>query len=309
MSRVLVTGGAGAIGSHLVARLVGDGHDVTVLDDLSSGREELVPTGARLVKGSIVVDDALDAAFANAPELVCHLAALFANQNSVEHPEDDLLVNGLGTLKILDRSRVAGVRKVLACSSSCIYASGDPMVETDPVRSHTTPYAITKGLGEAYAQLYASLHGLDVAIVRPFNAYGPHELPGTYRNVIPNWIALALQGRPLRITGSGAETRDFTFVGDIVDGMAGALEAPTTPGAVFNLASGHETSIADLAGLILDLTGSRSAIEHVERREWDTTPRRVASIAAAGAAFGYRPAVALEDGLRRTIDWLRPRLG
>lgn len=306
---MLVTGGAGAIGSHLVARLIGDGHDVTVLDDLSSGREELVAPAARFVKGSIAADDALDDAFAGGPELVCHLAALFANQNSVDHPEDDLVVNGLGTLKVLERCRTGGVAKVLFCSSSCVYARDDVLEESDQLRSHATPYAVTKGLGESYARLYATLHALDVVIVRPFNAYGPHELPGPYRNVIPNWIALALSGRPIPITGTGAETRDFTYVGDIVEGMVGALGAPTAPGATFNLASGREVAMDDLARLVVELTDSRSEVTRLPRRRWDSTIRRAASIAAAVQAFGYRPTVSLEDGLRTTIDWLRPRVG
>lgn len=303
--RVLVTGGAGAIGSHLVALLLEGGHEVTVIDDLSSGRAELVPEGARLVEGSILDERCIEDAFADGPEAVAHLAALFANQNSVEHPRDDLLVNGLGTLTILERSVAAAVRKVLVVSSSCAYVSRPVLVEDDPVLSVDTPYAITKALGESYARYFAEHHSLDTVIVRPFNGYGPHEHPGRYRNVIANFVAAALRGEPLPITGTGDETRDFTYVGDLAAGMAAALLRPTQPGSVFNLASGRSVRIADVAAMVNDAAGSRGGVRHLARRSWDRTDQRVASIARAQEILGYRPEVGLEDGIRRTVEWQR----
>jgi UDP-glucose 4-epimerase len=302
--RILVTGGAGAIGSHLVTELLADGHAVTVLDDLSSGRSELVPSGARLVVGSVVDDAALDDALLDSPDLVAHLAARFANQNSVDSPRDDLMVNGLGSLMVLERSLAAGVAKVLVVSSSCVYPIGELLAEPMLGRSHDTPYAITKSLTEEYARFFADHHGLDTVIIRPFNAYGPHELPGPYRNVIPNFFRTAMSGAPLRITGS-EETRDFTFVTDIAHGMALALVRPTTPGDAFNLASGRRVRIVDLANAINELTGNAAGIEYAPRRSWDSTIDRRAAIDHARDVLGYSPTVGLEDGLARTHEWLR----
>ena len=217
--RVLVTGGAGAIGSNLARALIKRGNEVVVVDDLSSGYRDLVPAGARFVEGSITDDTALAAAFEPAPHYVVHAAALFANQNSVDHPQDDLMVNGLGLIKVLERAVKAEVRKVLFCSSSCVYGGKAMMREGDLELRPETPYAITKWLGERYIRYWADQHGLNAASVRLFNVYGPGERPGRYRNVVPNFFALALRGESLVVTGTGEETRDFTFMKDAVDGL------------------------------------------------------------------------------------------
>jgi UDP-glucose 4-epimerase len=303
--RILVTGGAGAIGSHLVARLVADHHEVTVIDNLSSGRQELVHPSVRFVHGSVADVDELASAFDPAPDLVAHLAAVFANQNSVDHPETDLIVSGLATLRILDRSLAAGVQKVLVCSSSCVYREAEELDETSPVGNRSTPYAITKGLAEDYASFYAHHHGLPTVVVRPFNSYGPHEHPGQYRNVIPNFLAAALRGEPLTITGTGDETRDFTYVEDTADGMALALLGPTAPGSTYNLATGRETRIADLARLVNDVTGNPAGVVNLPARAWDTTARRRGRIDRARADLGFEPRVGIEEGVRRTANWLR----
>lgn len=305
MSAVLVTGGAGAIGSNLVRVLLERGDEVVVLDDLSSGRRDLLPAGADLLVGSITDEAALAEAFGRRPARVFHLAALFANQNSVDHPARDLEVNGMGTLRVLEAAVDAGVEKVLVCSSSCVYGSSGEVDESTVVFATETPYALTKRLGEGYATFFAHQRDLDVVIVRPFNSYGPHEHPGPYRNVIPNFFALALEGQPLPITGDGTETRDFTYVEDVVLGMLGAMGAPTAPGDVFNLASGTETAILDLATRINELTGNPRGIEHRPRRAWDGIARRRGAIDRATTAFGYAPSVPLEEGLVRTLDWLR----
>lgn len=309
MTRVLVTGGAGAVGSNLVTALLRDGHDVIVLDDLSSGHRWLVPEGAHLVEGSVTSRDTLDRAFRHSPEFVFHLAALFANQNSVEHPRRDLDVNGVGTLNMLERSHHAGVEKFLFCSSSCVYGPKPSMEEADRDFLPETPYAFTKLLGEHYAEFWCRHHGLDVVTVRPFNVFGPGELPGQYRNVIPNFFDIALRGEPLPITGTGDETRDFTYVDDVVDGMKRAMFSQTEPGEVFNLGSGRETRIIDLAERINDLVGNPAGLRFLPRRAWDHVPRRVASIERARSRLGYEPVTALDAGLERTFDWLRELRG
>lgn len=309
ISGYLVTGGAGAIGSNLVARLLEAGHEVIVLDDLSSGHRRLVPEGARFVEGSVTRLDDVTGAFETRPDYVLHLAALFANANSVDHPQLDLEVNGGGTLRMLEACVEYGVRKMLYVSSSCVYGDTEVMREHEsPLRPHT-PYAITKLLGERYCAFFAEHHGLDVVMVRLFNAYGPGEFAGPYRNVIPNWFAKAMRGEPLTITGTGDETRDFTFNGDTVSGMLGALHEPTEPGAVFNLGSGQETRIADVAERINALTGNAGSVEYLPRRDWDTVSRRRADVARAREAFGYEPRTSLDEGLARTHAWLADALG
>jgi UDP-glucose 4-epimerase len=302
--RALVTGGAGFIGSHLVRALLDRGLEVSVLDDLSSGRRELVPEGVTFVEGSVALEADVQRAFEARPDFVFHLAALFANQNSVDHPNQDLRVNGEGTLNVLRIASDLEVTKVLNVSSSCVYGGKEVMTEVDRDFGIDTPYAATKLLGEHYAQLWSGLWGLNVVSIRPFNAYGPHEFPGPYRNVVPNFFSLAMEGKPLPITGTGQETRDFTFVTDTVAGMTGALFGDTEPGDVFNVASGHETSIVDLATAINEIAGNDAGIEYLPRRSWDHAHRRLGQIAKAQDVFGFAPQVQLDEGLAATYSWL-----
>ncbi len=192
----------------------------------------------------------LKRAFSEKPDYVFHLAALFANQNSIDHPETDLMVNGMGTLRVLLYSNRNDVDKFIFASSGCsVYGSQAPLpLKEDFVSLHLdTPYQITKLLGELYCNFFHDYYGLPVAIGRFFNVYGPGEIPGKYRNVIPNFIYWALHGQPLPITGTGEETRDFTFVEDIVEGVLRLGVIPEAVGEAVNLASGTETKIIDLA--------------------------------------------------------------
>jgi UDP-glucose 4-epimerase len=309
VSTYLVTGGAGAIGSNLVAELLRGDHEVIVLDDLSSGRRELVPPGARFIEGSVTRLDDVAQAFESKPDYVLHLAALFANQNSVDHPQLDLEVNGAGTLRMLEAAVEYDVRKLLYVSSSCVYGDHEVMRENESELRPHTPYAITKLLGERYCSFFAEHHDVDVVSVRLFNAYGPGELPGPYRNVIPNFLGRALRGEPLPITGTGEETRDFTFNGDTVAGILGALHGETEPGAVFNIGSGQETRIVDVANAINELTGNPGGIEFIPRRNWDNVSRRRSDIALARDTFGYDPRTTIEDGLAATHAWMTAQLG
>ena len=194
MSSILVTGGAGAIGSNLVASLLKEGHKVIVLDDLSSGHKRNISEAAVFFQGSILNEELLEEVFQNAKiDYVLHLAALFANQNSVDHPTLDLSVNGLGTLNILEKSLKYGVQKVVYTSSSCVYGNDPIMNEDKPLNGILdTPYAITKLLGEQYCKFFSKCNGLNTVIVRLFNCYGPGEIPGKYRNAIPNFFSTAL---------------------------------------------------------------------------------------------------------------------
>jgi len=308
---ILVTGGAGAIGSNLVRGLGELGAKlVIVLDDLSSAVRWNVPSLANVlfVEGSILDEVELKRVFFDGPQVVFHLAALFANQNSIDHPETDLLVNGLGTLKLAQYSHLAGVQRFVYASSGCsIYGSNAPLPLTEEFMSlHlSSPYQITKMLGELYCNFFQHHYDLPAVKARFFNSYGPGELPGQYRNVIPNFIYWAMRGEPLPITGSGEETRDFTYVGDIVDGLlrAGCLEAAV--GQEFNLASGQETRIIDLAQMINAQVGNKAGILYTERRKWDTKSRLLASVDRARQLIGYQPQTTFASGLKNAIAWFR----
>lgn len=308
---ILITGGAGAIGSNLTRALGELGAKlVIVLDDLSSAVGWNVPSFANVlfVEGSILDEVELKRVFFEGPEIVFHLAALFANQNSIDHPETDLLVNGLGTLKLLQYSQLSGVQRFIYASSGCsIYGSSAPLPLTEEFMSlHlSSPYQITKMLGELYCNFFHHHYTLPVVKARFFNSYGPGELPGQYRNVIPNFIFWAMKGKTLPITGTGEETRDFTFVGDIVDGLlrAGYFEAAV--GQEFNLASGQETRIVDLAEMINAQVGNGAGVRFAEKRKWDTKPRLLASVERAQKLIGYQPQTSFAEGLKQTVGWFR----
>lgn len=308
--QVLVTGGAGAIGRNLVESLATAGARVVVIDDLSSSERWNLPNlpGVLFVEADILDEISLKRVFNERPKVVWHLAAFFANQNSVDHPERDLMTNGLGTLRLLQYAQLAGTERFVYASSGCsIYGKSAPLPLREEFMSMhlSSPYQITKMLGELYCNYFSDHYGLKVVKPRFFNSYGPGEIPGEYRNVIPNFIYWALSGRPLPITGTGDATRDFTFVSDIVDGLlrAGALESAV--GAEFNLASGRETSILELAQKINALTGNPAGIAFVGQRKWDTKSRLLASVDKARELIGYSPKTDLADGLPATIAWFR----
>ncbi|HEU4877846.1 MAG TPA: NAD-dependent epimerase/dehydratase family protein [Gemmatimonadaceae bacterium] len=303
---VVVTGGAGAIGSRVVRRLLADGAEqVVVVDDLSSGYEWLLPRDprVRLIRGDVCDLSTLNLGVKES--VVFHLAAFFANQNSVDHPADDLHTNGLGTLNVLRWAADNNARRVVYASAGCSIAGHGidaPIREEMPVSLHLdTPYQITKALGEFYCNYFLS----QVSSVRCrfFNSYGPGEVPGNYRNVIPNFIWRALHGEPLFITGTGEETRDFIFVDDLVNGLLRCAYTPQAHGEAINLGTGVQTRIIDLAMTIRELCNSRSDIRYVARRAWDHSVRRQADIGKAQTLLGLSPNVGLREGLERTVQW------
>ena len=309
--RVLVTGGGGSIGTNLVRALVKEGaRMVIILDDFSAAYEWNIPSlpGVMVVRGSVTDDVALKRVFNEGPDLVFHLAAFFANQNSVDYPERDLMVNGMGTLKVLEYSRLAEVPRVVYASSGCsIYGHEAPLpLREEYMSMHlTTPYQITKMLGELYANFFHHHYEMKIVKTRFFNSYGPGEVPGQYRNVIPNFIYWAMMGKPLQITGNPDATRDFCYVGDLVDGLLRAGYFDAAVGQEFNLASERETRIGTLAEMINEATGNQAGIEIVAKRKWDTKNRLLASVDRARKLIGYQPATRFEDGLEQTIRWFR----
>ncbi len=306
---VLVTGGAGCIGSNLVAALAAAGATrVQVLDDLSSASRWNIPDhpAVRFIYGSVLDPEVLRAAFSERPDCVFHLAALFANQNSVDHPERDLQVNGLGTLRVLEFAQLAGVRRFVYASSGCsVYGSKAPLPLTEDFVSLDldTPYQITKLLGELYCNYFSNYYKMPIVRTRFFNVYGPGEIPGRYRNVIPNFLYWATRKQALPITGTGEETRDFTYVGDVVQGLLAAGISEAAVGEAVNLASGREVSVATLATLVNGITDNSAGVTYVGRRSWDHITRRRASVEKAQRLLGYQPRTDFETGVRRTWEW------
>jgi nucleoside-diphosphate-sugar epimerase len=308
--RILITGGAGCIGSNLIrALLQADPEKIVVVDDLSAAYKWNLPKDAKVLFtcGSILDKEKMKRAFSFKPHFVFHLAAHFANQNSLDHPETDLLVNGLGTLEALEYSNLVGVERFVFASSGCsAYGNQAPLpLREDYVSLHLdTPYQINKLLGELYCNYFYNYYKLPVAIARFFNVYGPGEVPGKYRNVIPNFIWWALHKQPLPITGTGEETRDFTFVEDIVGGTLRMGAVKEAVGEAINLASETETRIIDLANWIIELTGNKTRIVFRPRRNWDQVVKRRASIEKARRILGYAPKTSMKTGLLRVYKWI-----
>jgi nucleoside-diphosphate-sugar epimerase len=306
---VLITGGAGLIGANLTKALLKENvKQIVILDDLSAAEKWNIPTDKRIrfIEGSILDEEILRHAFSTNPDFVFHLAAHFANQNSVDHPETDLEVNGRGTLKVLEYCRMLKPQRVVFASSGCsVYGSEAPLPLTeDFVSLHLdTPYQITKLLGEVYCNFYVDYYKLPIVIARFFNVIGPGEIPGAYRNVIPNFMYWAMHGKKLPITGTGEETRDFTYVEDIVDGLLKMGTNPKIIGQAINLASNKETKIIELAKMINEIAKNTAGIEFTERRSWDRIIRRRASIDKAKALLGYEPKTDVPQALQEIYQW------
>lgn len=311
--KILVTGGAGAIGSNLTRTLAELGAEkVIVFDDLSSAERWSVPSlpNVLFVEGDVLDEVKLKRVFFEEPEYIFHLAAFFANQNSVDHPERDLMVNGMGTLRLLEYATLskAKVKRFVYASSGCsIYGSSAPLPLKEEFMSlHlSSPYQITKMLGELYCNFFLHHYGVPVVKTRFFNSYGPGEVPGQYRNVIPNFIYWAMKGKPLPITGTGKETRDFTYVMDIVDGLLRSGVYENIIGEEYNLASEVETNIKGLAEMINKIVGNPAGINFTERRKWDTKSRLLASVDKARKLIGYDPKTNFDEGLKNTIKWFK----
>jgi UDP-glucose 4-epimerase len=310
--RVLVTGGAGFIGSHVVDALGDEGAEVTVLDSLVTGRATNLDGRARLVEGSILDADLVDKEVEAADE-VFHLAAAVGVRHIVDDPLGSLRTNTRGTEHVLDAC-ARHCRRVLLASTSEVYGKSPtvPWHEDDDRVLGSTDvarwsYATAKALDEHLALAQAHV-GLPVTIVRYFNSYGPRLDPRGYGSVVARFLGQAVAGEPLTVHGDGSQTRCFTYVADSVRGTLLAARSPDSLGRVFNIGSDVETTLNDLARMIIDLTGSSSTIEHVSHESvfgprFEDPVRRRPDITRARSELGWEPAVALEDGLRRTLEW------
>ncbi|HEY9246333.1 MAG TPA: NAD-dependent epimerase/dehydratase family protein, partial [Candidatus Methanoperedens sp.] len=260
----------------------------------------------QFIKGSILDEEMLKRAFKEKPEYVFHLAAHFANQNSVDNPEKDLMVNGTGTLKVLQYAHLMNIERFVYSSSGCgVYGldSKMPFEEHDISISLHTPYQVTKLLGELYTNYFHNLYGLPIVNARFFNVFGPGEVPGRYRNVIPNFFYWAINKRMLPITGDGRETRDWTYVDDIINGLLSMGIEEEAVGEAINLGSGKEHRVVDMAKTVNGIAGNEEGIVYVERRDWDVKHRLLSSIDKAQKLLGYRPEMEFENGLKKVHEW------
>ncbi len=308
--RVVITGGAGFIGSNLAEELAGE-NEVILIDDLSTGKVEniegLLKRGAvKLVKGSVTDLDFLREQFKGA-DYVFHLAALPSVPRSVADPLASNEINLTGTLNVLIAARDNRVSKVIYASSSSVYGDmpNSPKSENMPP-SPMSPYGVGKLAGEYYCQVFTQVYGLPTISLRYFNVYGPKQDPSSeYAAVIPRFIVSILKGEPPIIFGDGQQTRDFTFVQDVVEANILAAESEAT--GVFNVGSGSQISINELARLIMRLVGKNLELVHASPRPGDVR-HSLADISKAEEAIGYRPRYNLEQGLKETIEWFSSRI-
>ncbi|MEK6776580.1 MAG: SDR family oxidoreductase [bacterium] len=310
--KVLVTGGAGFIGSNLAERLILDGHQVTVYDDLSSGRiGNLQGVQAHpnftWVQGSILDRDRLaNLIREHGIEFISHQAARPSVSRSVENPLATNEVNVTGTLNVLKAAVDHNVKKVVVAISSSVYGDTPelPKRETMPYNPQS-PYAVSKVTKELYLKVFHGVYGLDTVGLRYFNVYGRKQDPKSdYAAVIPKFITAALKGEDLSIEGDGEQTRDFTYIDDVVEANMAGFTHDKASGRSFNIAYGARISILDLARNIIKITDSRSQIIFKQKRKGDIR-HSLADISYAGEYLDYRPKYDLERGLARTVDWYR----
>lgn len=311
--KTLVTGGAGFIGSHLVERLLAEGARVRVVDDLSTGRRENLSAVAgqvELLEGSIV-DPAICARACEGVEWVFHEAALPSVARSLVDPEQTHAVCATGTLNLLRASAAAGVGRFVYAGSSSAYGHTPTLPKSEDMPSRPrSPYAVAKLAGENYARVFPSLFGLETVVLRYFNVYGPRQSPSSpYSAVIPRFIEAALADRAPTIDGDGEQTRDFTYVANVVEANLKACEAPAdgVVGEVFNVGCGERISVNRLWRRIRELSGCREEAVYGRRRPGDVRDS-LADLTRIRERIGYVGSVGLDEGLERTVAWLREEL-
>lgn len=308
--RVLVTGGAGFIGSHLVRALLGVDARVRVLDNFSTGRrrnlEGVLPC-IELVEGCLTDELAVRDAVAGV-DYVLHQAAIPSVPRSIDDPAASHAANVEGTLRLLLAAREAGTRRLVYASSSSVY--GDPVslpVQETFATNPLSPYAVQKLAAEQYFRVFHRIYGLETVCLRYFNVFGPRQDPhSTYAAVIPRLIFAALEGRPFTVHGDGGQSRDFTFVENVVQANLLALVAPDAPGRVLNAACGNSISLNQIIAEIGGTCGRDLPVSYGPPRPGDIRHSR-ADISAAAAVLGYQPLVSVQDGIRRTFAWFSSR--
>jgi UDP-glucose 4-epimerase len=303
---VVVTGGAGFIGTNIVERLLQERYRVTIIDDLSTGRLEniqplLDDENLTFIECSIMDEDRLTEIFKD-HQYVIHQAALPSMQRSVENPIDTNKVNVSGTLRVLNSAKEASIQKVVMASSSSVYGDTPtlPKIET-MVPNPKSPYAVTKLTGEQYCRIFTELYDLKTVCLRYFNVFGPHQNPKSdYAAVIPKFIHSILNDRPLTIFGDGTQTRDFTYVQNVVDANILAMNSDAT--GIFNIACGERISLIDLANTLMSLANKNVDIIYTDPRIGDIEHSH-ADITLAKEKIGYEPVLSAHHGLMETLKW------
>jgi nucleoside-diphosphate-sugar epimerase len=303
----LVTGGAGFVGSHIAAALAGAGARVRVLDDLSTGHvENLEDIGGdvEFIRGGLTEPDALERALRGV-EVVFHEAAIPSVPRSVEDPELTHQASVNGTFALLVAARRAGVRRVVYAASSSAYGDQPTLPKAEEMRPEPlSPYAAAKLVGEYYCQVWSRVYNFETACLRYFNVFGPRQDPSSqYSGVISRFIsALASGGRPV-IYGDGEQSRDFTYVSNVVDGNLRAAESPLAVGRVINVATGERTTLNELLEVLKRVTGRTEVEPEYREPRIGDVRHSLADISRAREWLGYEPQVGLEEGLRKTIVW------
>ena len=305
MSRVVVTGGAGFIGSHLCDALVERGDDVVAIDDLSTGSRDHVRAEVELVVADVAEEPVVRDAVRGADALL-HVAGQASIFKSFEHPERDLAVNVGGTLAVLEACVAERVPRLVFASSMTVY--GEPGEVPTPESAPCAPvsfYGVTKYAAERYAQI-SGARGLAVTSLRMFNVYGERQsLTNPYQGVLAIFIGNVLRGEPITIHSDGSQTRDFVYVADVVDAWLRVLDEPATAGEVYNVGSGRETSIRELADAVVAATGEEQwELRSAPAQEGDIR-RSAADVSRLREAVGWSPSTSLGDGMRRTLEHAR----
>lgn len=304
-TQYLVTGGAGFIGSHLVERLVAEGHRVRVLDDLSTGRRAnltQVLADVELMEGDIRDADAVARAMSGV-EVVLHQAALPSVPRSVADPVGSLEINVMGTATVLDAAHRAGVRRFVQASSSSVYGDTEVLPKRVDMRpSPRSPYAVAKLAAETLGQAFHATHGLETVALRYFNVFGPRQDPhSAYAAVIPRFITAVRDGLPVPVHGDGLQSRDFTFVENVVQAnLAAATTTEAIGGSVFNVATGTSVTLLQMLDLVCSILGTSATVEHQPSRVGDVT-HSWADCEPFRSAVGWAPSVDFTEGLRRTV--------
>lgn len=305
MANYLVTGGAGFIGSHLSEALVARGHRVRVVDDLSTGFERNLRQGVEFVKGDLA-DRAVATSVVQGMDFVLHEAAIPSVPRSVEKPAESHRANIDATLNLLIAARDAGVKRLVFAGSSSVYGDTAVLPKTETMAPNPlSPYALQKLMGEMYGEMFTRLYGFETVTTRYFNVFGPRQDPGSpYSGVISLFIkALHTNQRPV-IYGDGEQTRDFTYVANVVDGVIRAAETPGVGGQVFNVATNGRISLNQLLATLNGIFGTNLEPIYKEPRRGDVRDSQ-ADISKAETLLGYKPLVGLEEGLRETVKWFK----
>jgi UDP-glucose 4-epimerase len=300
--RILVTGGAGFIGSHVCDAFLARGNEVRVIDDLSRGHVGRVPEGVEVCKSSILDAPALAALVAEfRPELICHLAAQVDVRVSVEFPSKDAEANVIGMINVLDAARAVGARVIFSSTGGAIYGEGAPVPSPeDTFPAPSSPYGVGKYCAEQYIGLYNRLFGTAHAILRFANVYGPRQGWAGEGGVVSIFCANGIHGKSLTIYGDGQQTRDYVYVGDVVAAFLAA--ADDGKAGIWNIGSGTEVTVLDLAALVLGLTGRRSQLVFAPARTGELS-RSALACQRAERDLGWRPVTSLADGLRAVVSW------